>query len=84
MIARWLIQPLALQAGVTGQVVNRPGAAGALAADAVLAAAAESGTLLLGGLDPWRTRTSTANAARSIRSSTSCRSARSTVTRGSW
>jgi tripartite-type tricarboxylate transporter receptor subunit TctC len=51
MIARWLIQPLALQAGVTGQVVNRPGAAGALAADAVLAAAAESGTLLLGGLD---------------------------------
>ena len=51
LIARWLIQPLALQSGVTGQVVNRPGAAGALAADAVLAAAPESGTLLLGGLD---------------------------------
>ena len=51
VIARWLIQPLALQAGVSGQVVNRPGAAGALAADAVLASTPESGTLLLGGLD---------------------------------
>lgn len=51
VIARWLIQPLALHAGVPGQVVNRPGAAGALAADAVLASTAESGTLLLGGLD---------------------------------
>ncbi len=51
MIARWLIEPLALQAGVAGQVVNRPGAAGAIAADAVLAATPESGTLLLGGLD---------------------------------
>lgn len=51
VIARWLVEPLARQAGVTGQVVNRPGAAGALAADAVLAAAPESGTLLLGGLD---------------------------------
>lgn len=51
VIARWLIQPLALQAGVPGQVVNRPGAAGSLAADAVLASPPESGTLLLGGLD---------------------------------
>jgi tripartite-type tricarboxylate transporter receptor subunit TctC len=51
VIARWLIDPLARRAGVPGLVVNRPGAAGALAADAVLAAAPESGTLLLGGLD---------------------------------
>jgi len=51
VIARWLIDPLARRAGVRGMVVNRPGAAGALAADAVLAAAPESGTLLLGGLD---------------------------------
>lgn len=51
VIARWLVEPLARQAGVTGQVINRPGAAGALAADAVLAAAPESGSLLLGGLD---------------------------------
>lgn len=51
VIARWLIDPLARRAGVPGLVVNRPGAAGALAADAVLAAAPDSGTLLLGGLD---------------------------------
>lgn len=51
LIARWLVDPLARRAGVPGMVVNRPGAAGALAADAVLAAAPESGTLLLGGLD---------------------------------
>jgi tripartite-type tricarboxylate transporter receptor subunit TctC len=51
VIARWLIEPLARRAGVPGLVVNRPGAAGALAADAVLAAAPNSGTLLLGGLD---------------------------------
>jgi tripartite-type tricarboxylate transporter receptor subunit TctC len=51
VIARWLIQPLERQAGVPGQVINRPGAAGALAADAVLAATPESGALLLGGLD---------------------------------
>jgi len=51
VIARWLVEPLARQAGVAGQVVNRPGAAGAIAADAVLSAAPESGTLLLGGLD---------------------------------
>lgn len=51
VIARWLVEPLARQAGVAGQVVNRPGAAGALAADAVLAAVPESGALLLGGLD---------------------------------
>lgn len=51
VIARWVVEPLARAAGVAGQVVNRPGAAGALAADAVLAAAPESGTLLLGGLD---------------------------------
>jgi tripartite-type tricarboxylate transporter receptor subunit TctC len=51
VIARWLIEPLARLAGVPGSVVNRPGAAGAIAADAVLAAPPESGTLLLGGLD---------------------------------
>lgn len=51
LIARWLIEPMARRAGVAGQVINTPGAAGALAADAVLAAAPESGSLLLGGLD---------------------------------
>ncbi len=51
VIARWLVEPLAQRAGVAGSVLNRPGAAGALAADAVLAAPPESGSLLLGGLD---------------------------------
>lgn len=51
LIARWLIDPLARKAGVPGSVVNMPGAAGALAADAVLRSAVDSGTLLLGGLD---------------------------------
>ena len=51
VIARWLVEPLARRAGVPGLVVNRPGASGALAADAVLSAAPDSGTLLLGGLD---------------------------------
>jgi tripartite-type tricarboxylate transporter receptor subunit TctC len=51
VIARWLIEPLARRAGVPGTVLNRPGAAGAIAADAVLAAPAETGALLLGGLD---------------------------------
>jgi len=51
VIARWLIEPLAHRAGVPGTVLNVPGAAGALAADAVLRAAPDSGTLLLGGLD---------------------------------
>lgn len=51
LIARWIIEPLSGQAGVAGIVVNRPGAAGAIAADAVLGAAPESGPLLLGGLD---------------------------------
>ncbi len=51
LIARWLIEPLSQRAGLPGLVVNRPGAAGALAADAVLAAPPESGSLLLGGLD---------------------------------
>ena len=50
-IARWLAEPLARQAGLRVNVLNRTGAAGALAADAVLAAPPESGTLLLGGLD---------------------------------
>ena len=50
-IARWLAEPLSRQSGVRTTVLNRPGAAGAIAADAVLAAPAESGTLLLGGLD---------------------------------
>jgi tripartite-type tricarboxylate transporter receptor subunit TctC len=51
VLARWLIEPIAQRAAVPGSVLNRPGAAGALAADAALAAAPESGTLLLGGLD---------------------------------
>ena len=51
VIARWLIDPLARKAGVAGVVLNVPGAAGALAADAVRRAAPESGALLLGGLD---------------------------------
>jgi tripartite-type tricarboxylate transporter receptor subunit TctC len=51
LIARWLAEPMARSAGVPGLVVNRPGAAGAIAADAVLAAPPESGALLLGGLD---------------------------------
>ena len=51
VIARWLVDPLARKAGVAGVVNNLPGAAGALAADAVLRAAPESGSLLLGGLD---------------------------------
>lgn len=51
LIARWLIEPLARRAGVPGVVLNRPGAGGAIAADAVLAAPADTGTLLLGGLD---------------------------------
>ncbi len=51
IVARWLAEPMARRAGLPGVVVNRPGAAGAIAADAVLAAAPETGTLLLGGLD---------------------------------
>jgi tripartite-type tricarboxylate transporter receptor subunit TctC len=51
VLARWLIEPMARLAGVAGNVINRPGAAGAIAADAVLKAAPESGSLLLGGLD---------------------------------
>lgn len=51
LIARWLIGPMAKSAGVPGLVLNRPGAAGAIAADTVLAAPPESGSLLLGGLD---------------------------------
>ncbi len=51
VIARWLIDPMARRAGVPGSVQNRPGAAGAIAADAVLAASPETGSLLLGGLD---------------------------------
>lgn len=51
LIARWLVEPMAQRIGVAGIVVNRPGAAGAIAADAVLAAAPDSGSLLLGGLD---------------------------------
>lgn len=51
VIARWIIDPLARRAGVPGMVLNLPGAAGALAADAVLRGNPESGPLLLGGLD---------------------------------
>jgi len=51
VIARWIIEPLSRKAGVTGVVLNMPGAAGALAADAVLRGSLESGPLLLGGVD---------------------------------
>ena len=51
LIARWLAEPMARLAGVSANVLNRPGAAGAIAVDAVLAASPDSGTLLLGGLD---------------------------------
>jgi tripartite-type tricarboxylate transporter receptor subunit TctC len=51
LIARWLAEPLAQRAGAPVPVLNRPGAAGAIAVDAVLAAPPESGTLLLAGLD---------------------------------
>lgn len=51
LLARLLAEPMARRAGVSGLVLNKPGAAGALAADAVLAAAPDAGTLLLGGLD---------------------------------
>ena len=50
-IARWLAMPLATRSELVVQVLNVPGAAGALAADAVLQAPAERGSLLLGGLD---------------------------------
>lgn len=51
LIARWLAEPLGQRAGLPVIVLNRPGGAGAIAADAVLAATPESGALLLGGLD---------------------------------
>lgn len=51
VIARWIIDPLSRKAGVAGVVLNLPGAAGALAADAVLRGSPEAGHLLLGGLD---------------------------------
>jgi len=51
VIARWIIEPLSLKAGVTGVVINMPGASGALAADSVLRGSPENGPLLLGGLD---------------------------------
>jgi len=51
VIARWIVEPLSLKAGVTGVVINTPGAAGALAADSVLRGSPENGALLLGGLD---------------------------------
>lgn len=51
VIARWIAEPLARRAGVPTIVVNMPGAAGALAANAVLRGQPETGPLLLGGLD---------------------------------
>lgn len=51
LIARLLIEPMAKRARLPGTVVNRPGAAGAIAADAVLSAEPGNGSLLLGGLD---------------------------------
>ena len=50
LIARWLAPPIAKAAGIPVTVLNRPGAAGAIAADAVLASS-DTGALLLGGLD---------------------------------
>lgn len=51
-IARWLAEPLARESGARVVVRNRPGASGAIAADAVLATAAPGTALLLvGGLD---------------------------------
>ena len=50
-LARWLVGPMAQSAGAPGSVLNRPGAAGAIAADAVLAAPPDAGALLIGGLD---------------------------------
>lgn len=51
LIARWLVDPIAQAAGVPATVQNRPGASGAIAADAVMSATPESGALLIGGLD---------------------------------
>lgn len=51
LLARWLVEPMARRLGVPGVVLNRPGAAGAIALDAVMAADPATGTLLLGGLD---------------------------------
>lgn len=51
LLARWLSEPIGRRAGLPVTVLNRPGAAGAIAADATLNAAPETGTLLLGGLD---------------------------------
>jgi len=51
VIARWIVEPLTRKAGVTGVVINLPGAAGAVAADAVLRGGPDNGSLLLGGLD---------------------------------
>jgi tripartite-type tricarboxylate transporter receptor subunit TctC len=51
LLARWLADPIGRRAGLRVSVLNRPGAAGAIAADAALSAAPESGTLLLAGLD---------------------------------
>jgi tripartite-type tricarboxylate transporter receptor subunit TctC len=51
VIARWIVEGFARKAGVAGLVVNLPGAAGAIAADAALRANPDSGPLLLGGLD---------------------------------
>lgn len=51
-IARWLAEPLARRSGARVIVLNRPGAAGAIAADTVRApTVAGSASLLLGGLD---------------------------------
>lgn len=51
LLARWLLEPITRRAGLPGVVLNRPGAAGAIAADAVLSAPPGVGALLLGGLD---------------------------------
>lgn len=51
LIARWIAEPFGALAGVTAVVTNMPGAAGAIAADAVLRREPASGPLLLAGLD---------------------------------
>lgn len=51
LIARWWVEPLSAASKLPVLVLNVPGAAGALAADAVLQAPPERGSMLLGGLD---------------------------------
>jgi len=51
LIARWLSAPLSDASSMPTIVVNRPGAAGAIAVDSVLQSTPDTGPLFLGGLD---------------------------------